>query len=228
MLFRILLSGSLALLLVSCQHSRIDPSSNLVVKQVQIPDDMPWYSQFAVHSYIEYQPTPDQSWRRIEIINETSGIRHYEITDKELHSPSRWGESVHIVAQKKENGPKLANEIASFARSYPDANRYVAWPGPNSNTFAEKLLRQTRASGHLDHNAVGKDYGWYLGRTAGGTGLEVQSPYFGLAAGMTEGIELHFIGLTAGVGIWPPAIKLPFISRLPPRASMGEKASLPE
>lgn len=227
MFSRVLLLLASALVATSCQQS-IHPQSNVVVKQVQIPDDMPWYSQFAVHSFVEYRPSPQDSWRRIEIINKTSGIRHYRISEEELQKPDRWGESVRIVAQNQVDGTRLTEEIESFAENYSDAERYLAWPGPNSNTFAEKLLRETPATGHLDHNAVGKDYGWYFGPTAGGSGIEIQSPYLGLAAGLREGFEVHFIGLTAGVGFWPPSLKLPVLPRLPSMPTLQPSPSLPE
>ena len=32
--------------------------------------------------------------------------------------------------------------------------------------------------------------------------------------GLREGLELHLLGLTLGVGLWPPALKLPLLPRL--------------
>ena len=70
-------------------------------------------------------------------------------------------------------------------------------------------------SGVLEHNGVGKDYGVYFGRTMGGTGLEFHATYLGLAVGLREGVEVNLLGLTAGLGIWPPSIKIPFLPEIP-------------
>jgi hypothetical protein len=32
---------------------------------------------------------------------------------------------------------------------------------------------------------------------------------------LVEGIELHLLGLTVGVGLWPPVLKLPFLADIP-------------
>lgn len=218
----LLLASTTLFALPSCQQSTVRPESNFVVKHVRIPDGMPWYSRFAVHSFVDYQPSPDDSWRRVEIVNEDSGIRHHEISSAEVTNPKRWNEQVRILSQEKTDGEKLAQEIQTFVQSYPHSEHYVAWPGPNSNSFAERLLKSsTEASAQLDHNAVGKNFGWYLGPTAAGTGFEVRSSYLGFAAGLYEGLEFQFIGLSAGVGIWPPSVKLPFLPRLPLRSSMA-------
>ena len=93
---------------------------------------------------------------------------------------------------------------------------YEPWPGPNSNTFVANLLRAVPGMGaELDHNSVGKDWveGHRLGRTDDGLGVEVDATFFGAAIGLYQGLELHMIGLTAGISFWPPALKIPFLPR---------------
>lgn len=94
---------------------------------------------------------------------------------------------------------------------------YESWPGPNSNTFVANLLRAVPGMGaELDHNSVGKDWveGLRLGRTDDGLGVEVDATFLGAAIGLYQGLELHMIGLTAGVSFWPPSLKIPFLPRL--------------
>jgi hypothetical protein len=94
---------------------------------------------------------------------------------------------------------------------------YEAWPGPNSNTFVATLLREVPGlSSELDHNSVGKDWaaGVRVGRTDAGLGFGIDSAYLGAAAGLRQGVELHLIGLTTGVSLWPPAVKIPFLPRI--------------
>ena len=71
-------------------------------------------------------------------------------------------------------------------------------------------------STELHHNAVGKDYTSFMrvGGTVSGTGLAMETPVLGLQLGLLEGLELHLMQLTVGLGIAPPALKLPFVPRL--------------
>ncbi|MFX9630876.1 DUF3750 domain-containing protein, partial [Acinetobacter baumannii] len=90
------------------------------------------------------------------------------------------------------------------------------WPGPNSNSFVAHIGRQVpdlRLS--LPPTAVGKDFlvdSDLVGSAPSGTGLQLS--LFGLAGitlAATEGIELNLLGLTIGVDVMRPALKLPGI-----------------
>ena len=37
----------------------------------------------------------------------------------------------------------------------------------------------------------------------------------GAQVGLAEGVELHLLGLTLGVDLWPPQVKLPFLPAIP-------------
>lgn len=207
---------------VSCQQSVVNPESTVVVKDVRIPREMPWYSRFASHSFVEYRETPSSSWRRIEIVNKNSGIVHEEISAEEAGASKRWGNPIHLVSQSKVDGVKVARQMEKIAKSYDDS-LYRPWPGPNSNTFTERIMREVDGvSGVLEHNGVGKDHGIYFGRTTGRTGLEFHATFMGLAVGLKEGVEVNLMGLTMGVGIWPPSIKIPFLPEIPFRKEVGE------
>lgn len=222
---RILLLSVLSLALVSCQQSSIDPAATAVVKDVRIPKGMPWYSRFATHSYVDFRSKPSEPWQRIEIVNKDSGLILEPVSEEEVHASSRWGNPVHLVSQSKHDGQVLASQITAFGKGYNDTV-YKAWPGPNSNTFTDGLLREVDGlSGVLEHNGVGKDASWRAGTTAGGTGLEIQSPLLGAEAGLKEGLNINFMGLTAGIGVWPPAIKLPFLPQFPLRSELKDPSS---
>lgn len=188
----------------------------LVVKDVRIPDSEPLVARFARHTWVDYREDADSPWRRIEIVNKNSGLIHEEIGQEEFELKKRWGERVVVLGQSDgRKNPEYVREIAKFAAGY-DESVYRAFPGPNSNTFAEELLRNVDGvSAVLDHNAVGKESGWHIGRSAGGTGGELQTPVLGLTLGVREGIELSFLGFSGGVSIFPPAIKLPILPPLP-------------
>ena len=44
--------------------------------------------------------------------------------------------------------------------------------------------------------------------------MTLDANYLGLGLGLREGVELHLLGLTAGVSLWPPALKLPLVPRM--------------
>ena len=104
-----------------------------------------------------------------------------------------------------------------FFSYQPWTREYDTIPGPNSNTFIASLIDEISGlEVELHHNAVGKDYPdrFRIGTTSAGLGFEVDSPYLGCGIGLKQGIELHLIGLTAGLSIWPPAIKIPILPRI--------------
>lgn len=84
--------------------------------------------------------------------------------------------------------------------------------GPNSNTYAAWVLKQSGVSGELPPCAVGKDYvpAVGAGRTTSGTGVELETLPVGAKVGLKEGVEADVLGMTFGVSVWPPALKLPF------------------
>lgn len=88
---------------------------------------------------------------------------------------------------------------------------YVFYPGPNSNTFGDRVLRTCKLAASLPATSVGKDWRGLAGAglTSERTGVQVETAVLGLKVGLKEGIELHVIGLSFGVDLWPPAIILP-------------------
>jgi hypothetical protein len=73
------------------------------------------------------------------------------------------------------------------------------------------MLRRCRLHASLPATSVGKDWrGWFgITRTTEGTGFQIETPFLGLRIGLKEGIEVHVIGLSLGIDVWPPAIILP-------------------
>lgn len=94
---------------------------------------------------------------------------------------------------------------------YRPGRKYLAWPGPNSNTFVDSLLRRCGLRADLPATAIGRDYRGLIGisRTSGGTGVQLETPLFGIKLGLTEGIEIHLFALAVGIDLWPPALIVP-------------------
>ncbi|HEU0036800.1 MAG TPA: DUF3750 domain-containing protein [Kofleriaceae bacterium] len=88
---------------------------------------------------------------------------------------------------------------------------YRFYPGPNSNTFGDEMLRRCHLHASLPATSVGKDWRGVIGGgiTTEGTGLQLETPLVGLRIGLREGVELHVLGLAIGIDLWPPAIIVP-------------------
>jgi hypothetical protein len=113
--------------------------------------------------------------------------------------------------------PHIRRAVANYPHSRPGG--YHVYPGPNSNSFVAHVLRSIPASGiAMPPTAVGKDFrtdGWLIGRSPSGTGFEAS--LFGFAsivAGWAEGFEVTILGLTVGIDIRRPALKLPGFGRI--------------
>jgi len=212
----------------------------VVVQTVRLPDYMDWYTRFAEHAWIDIKQGSENSWTRIEIGGPSSGVVVEQVTGASVRAPLRWENRVSVLETidgeaARRAIPRLL-EIAEAELDYgrqevlsvdidswhiinhpAEARDYDAWPGPNSNTFIATLVEGTpELHAELHHNSVGKDYprGMRAGVTSSGYGLEADVGYLGLGLGLRQGLELHFLQLTAGLSFWPPALKIPLIPRI--------------
>jgi hypothetical protein len=192
------------------------------VKSCRMPEGEPTITHFAHHSWIDLKRGDERSWRRIEITSETSGVRSTDIRPAAARRDVRWGErEVRVLACV--SGPNARSVVEQIEQragelSQRYADDYIAWPGPNSNTLIADIARSVPGlSVQMHHNAVGKDYpGWIeAGLTSSRTGVHLDTLPLGVALGLREGIELHFLQLTFGLSFWPPRLELPFLPELP-------------
>lgn len=189
----------------------------IVIKTVRLPDSEPWYSQFAQHSWIDFRPAEQAQWVRIEA---NTDPKIEPISDKEARQATRWGRDVSLLLMLR--GDAAAAVLVDLQR---EAERiivgfeYQAFPGPNSNTYISRVLRAVPGlSAQLDHNSVGKDYTPIVstGLTTANDGVYLDTVVLGASAGYLSGVELHLLGLTLGLGFWPPGIKIPVLPRIGP------------
>ncbi|MGI9500978.1 MAG: DUF3750 domain-containing protein, partial [Geminicoccaceae bacterium] len=108
----------------------------------------------------------------------------------------------------------LVEQIEQAIAGYPYPDRYVTWPGPNSNTFIAHLGRAVPGLGlELPPTAVGKDFldrGAFTAPTPSGSGYQLSLfGVLGLSLSRDEGFELHLLGLTLGLDPLELAVKLP-------------------
>ena len=97
--------------------------------------------------------------------------------------------------------------------SYKYREVYHRWPGPNSNTYTDYMLRLCSPIGvSLPATAIGKDYRGNIGfsSTTEGTGFQIETPILGFKVGLNEGIEIQVFAVTFGIDFLKPAFKIPF------------------
>jgi hypothetical protein len=212
----------------------------VVVSTVRLPDYMDWYTRFAEHTWIDLKQGSEDAWTRIEISGTMSGVVVESITAEEAREMIRWDNPAFVLeVHYDEDARELIPRILESARSIEDygtrertemdhgwavlfrapenGRLYDAYPGPNSNTLIAQIIDRTPGlHAELHHNAVGKDYPdlFRAGFTSSGYGVEADLGYLGLGLGLRQGVELHAFGLTAGISLWPPALKIPLLPRI--------------
>lgn len=77
---------------------------------------------------------------------------------KNLMAPEAWLNKQprrRVIAWDGAEAVTLIERIEAAPETYPWLNRYRYWPGPNSNTFVQWILREEYA---LGPNAIGRRY----------------------------------------------------------------------
>lgn len=169
----------------------------------------------AKHTWFAVRERRDEPWERWEIWypdSEECTLWGY-VCKRSLEALS-WGNDGTVRVHAIIHGPAAKRVIECLraeAPQYPNRNFYAPWPGPNSNTFVDVMLRKCNWEVDLPATAVGKDYRGFFGAslTSGGTGVQLESPLVGIKIGAREGLEIHILALTFGFDFWPFAIKVP-------------------
>ena len=181
-----------------------------------------WRGYLAVHTWIAVKPAGATAYTTYEVIGWRLRYSDSALAIRSRVPDERWfGSAPELLADKRGPGADaLIARIDRAAREYPYPGEYNMWPGPNSNTFTAWVARAVpELEVDLPPTAIGKDYlGDRLVATApSGSGVQV-SLYglLGFTASGVEGLELNLLGLTFGAGLFPPALKLPFIGRIGP------------
>lgn len=191
---------------------RSQETSYVIVGSAALGDAM---NKIARHPWVALKQ-PGQSWERWEVMccskHPPLGTvrKHQESPDSDYgggggdvryHAVITGNRADEIIECVREAGP-----------AYPHRFHYLVWPGPNSNTFVDYLIRECDIGVELPASSVGKDYRGIIGvsGTAGGTGVQIETPVLGVKLGLTEGVEVHILGLSWGIDLWPPAIIVPF------------------
>jgi hypothetical protein len=126
-----------------------------------------------------------------------------------------------LVDRRGEGVEKLIDQVEAAVQSYPYDGSYRTWPGPNSNTFVAHVGRNVPDLRlDLPSTAIGKDYvplASVIGHPPSGTGLQVSLfGLLGVIVAPEEGLEVNVLGLSLGVDVAEPALRLPGLGRVGP------------
>jgi hypothetical protein len=163
----------------------------------------------ARHAWIVANLSGGRPLRRFELL----GSAYASDTDDPLYWFVPGDVALHGIREGEL--AEIAGVVACLERETPLYNEqhptYFPMPGPNSNTYVDQMLRRCDIHCELPATAVGKDYRGVIGAsfTSGGTGVQLETWLGGIKIGVTEGVELHVLGLSIGVDLWPPALIVP-------------------
>jgi len=197
-----------------------DPKKNADVAIVQVYSAATygWRGLFAEHPWIIFKRRGETTYTRYDVVGWRSPHvvqRNYAIPDGLWYG----AKPTLRVDHRGKNAEAMIAAIEAAIRSYPYADTYRSYPGPNSNTFLAHIGREVPALKlDLPANAIGKDYR-PISQPAGlsPTGSGVQFSLFGLlgmSIGLQEGIEANILGLNFGIDFNSLGLRLPFIGRL--------------
>lgn len=209
-----------------------DPASHPeAIVQVYAARTWGWKAAFAVHSWIVFKEEGATEYERFEVVG--WGVsRGLPAVRRNLRPVDGYwaGNPPELVGEKR--GPEAAALIPAIRAaiaSYPWADTYLTWPGPNSNSFVAHVLRSVPELGiALPPTAIGKDFlgASLFAATPSGTGFQVSlAGLLGLAIAREEGFELNLLGLVIGLDPAHLAVKLPGLGTLALRAGSPAAAS---
>lgn len=180
-----------------------------------------WRGYFGTHPWLAWKKTSDSDYSVAQVTSWGLGRGdgnalsvHHDLPDRNW-----FGNTPAILFEARgEKAELIIMHIQKLIEEYPYRNSYRMWPGPNSNTFVEHIIRYTpELTVELPPHSIGKDYltnGSIFAMSPSGFG--VQLSIFGLlgfTVGAAEGIEINMLGITFGIDFLRPALKLPFYGR---------------
>ncbi len=191
------------------------------VLQIYAARAVGWRGFLAVHTWIALKPSGGVSYMRYEVIGWGVDRGAPAVRVNRMGPDNYWfgARPERLVDRRGDGVDALIVRVEDAVAAYPYPSSYRAWPGPNSNTFTAYVGRAVPELGlHLPPTAVGKDYlpgGAVVARSPSGNGAQLSVlGLAGLLAGTSEGLEVNLLGLTFGLDVRHPALKLPGVGRV--------------
>jgi hypothetical protein len=190
------------------------------VVQVYAARTFGWRGAFGVHSWVIVKREGAPAYTRYDVLF-WGGPPHVR---QNIAAPdAEWfGSRPDLLVDRRGEGvDALIDQVEAAVKTYPYNDAYRTWPGPNSNTFVAHIGRNVPGLRlDLPSTAIGKDYvplTSAIGNAPSGTGLQVSLfGLLGVIAAPEEGLEVNVLGLSLGVDVAEPALRLPGLGRVGP------------
>ncbi len=191
------------------------------VLQVYAARAVSWRGIFGVHTWIAVKPGGALSYTRYEVIGWGVDRGIPAVRVNRAGPDDHWfGSRPQLLVDLRGAAvDALIERVEAAIAAYPYPSTYRTWPGPNSNTFTAYIARaipEMRLD--LPPTAIGKDFlpgGAIVASSPSGRGAQLSLfGVAGLLVGVEEGIEINVLGLTFGVDLKKPALKVPVLGRL--------------
>jgi len=188
------------------------------VIQVYTARTFGWRGSVAVHSWIVLKRAGAAALTRYDVVGWHGApvVRENYAAADALWYGNR---PQLLVDQRGDRVEALIDRVEAAVRSYPFADTYRTWPGPNSNTFIAHIGRSVpELRLDLPANAIGKDYlplSSALATAPSGTGVQASLlGALGVLLAAEEGVEINLLGLSLGFDVARPALRLPGLGRV--------------
>jgi Protein of unknown function (DUF3750) len=191
------------------------------VVQIYAARTVGWRGVFGVHSWVAVKREGAPVYRRYEVIG--WGVeRGAPAVRVDRAGPDNYWFGARpelLVDVRGADVDTLITRIETAVADYPYRSTYRTWPGPNSNTFVAHVGRAVpELRLVLPPTAIGKDFlpgGALVALTPAGRGVQLSLlGMAGVLAGWEEGLEINVLGLSFGIDVKAPAVKLPVAGRL--------------
>lgn len=191
------------------------------VVQVYAARAFRWRGIFAVHTWIATKARGASQYTIHEVLGWRARHGGSAVSSHNGIPDRHWYGSRPQVLRDVRGGAAeaLIPRIEAAVAAYPHANRYVLWPGPNSNSFVAHVARKVPGLGvDLPPTAIGKDFmadGNLFGPAPSNTGYQLSLfGLLGITLAVEEGLEVNLLSLGLGVDPLDLAIRLPGLGRL--------------
>ena len=191
------------------------------VIQVYAARAVGWKGALGVHTWIAMKPSGAAEYTRYEVVGWGVDRGVPAIRKNRTIADGYWfGTKPDLLVDVRGDGvDALIERVEAAVAAYPYPGTYRTWPGPNSNTFTASIGRAVpELRLRMPPTAVGKDYlpgGAPAGLAPSGTGVQLSLlGLAGILVGWDDGIEVNVLGLTFGLDVRRPALKLPGVGRV--------------
>ncbi|MCR9204882.1 MAG: DUF3750 domain-containing protein [Halobacteriovoraceae bacterium] len=180
-----------------------------------------WRGYFGIHPWISFKEKEAKQYKVAQVTSWNIRREGNAISYKTDLPDRLWYDSqpTLLFEARGEKASAIIKKLKKLFKDYPFKDHYRVYPGPNSNTFISHIIRNIdEIDCELPATAIGKDYfgtSTFVSNTPSNTGFTLSAfGILGLTLGLYEGVEVNLFGLSFGLDLYYPAIKLPFIGRL--------------